>query len=227
MRLKTHIGPKRIFISHHFKDLPAVSLTKSSLYFSHTADFRERRRQKAREKAMKPASKQDRPKRERDPNRVPNQQQQQQQMYPPPQLAGGVPPPGFPPMPPHFNPAQWGGQMPPPPPGFQGMPGMPPPPFPGAPGFPPQQSQPQQPQGPQGPISVVPSASTEEPKGPPTFVVFDDPQYSMEERRAQLDRYNISSERMSQQFQRVGQSIDSRLNALGVGVFGGHHGGGR
>lgn len=112
-----------------------------------------------------------------------------------------------------------------PPPGFQGGPvGMlPPPPFPGAPGYPPQQQQPQSQQQqqqsqPQGPISVVATA-TEEPKGPPTFVVFDDPHYSMEERRAQLDRYNFSSERLNQQYQRVGQSIDSRLSALGV--FGG------
>eukprot|EP01122_Echinamoeba_exundans_P015490 TRINITY_DN736_c0_g3_i1.p1 TRINITY_DN736_c0_g3~~TRINITY_DN736_c0_g3_i1.p1 ORF type:complete len:287 (+),score=71.73 TRINITY_DN736_c0_g3_i1:79-939(+) len=187
-------------------------------------DFRERRRQKARERAIKGKSGQ---KKTRDPNRPPRSQssaqgqgqgqtQQTQQMPP---FAGG-PPPGFPPMPPGLQ-QQWGGSFPPPPPGFQ----MPPPPggFPGYGQAPPptQAAQFQQgppPQQPPTQLQVQPS-NTDDQKGPPTFVVFDDPQFSQEEVRSKLDRYNLSAEKLQQQYQRVGQSVDSRLSA--IGFFGG------
>jgi hypothetical protein len=190
-----------------------ITLIDSYSTFNFAEDFRERRRQKARERAMKGKTGQ---KKTRDPNRPPRvspavtQGQTQQQQMPP--FAGM--PPGFPPMPPGMQ-QQWGGSFPPPPPGFQMTPapgygqGAPQQPGQFQQGLPQQQQMPQQAQ-----------SNADDAKGPPTFVVFDDPQYSQEEVRSKLDRYNLSSEKLQQQYQRVGQSIDSRLSAIG-GFFGG------
>lgn len=99
-------------------------------------------------------------------------------------------------MPPAIPPHNWGGA---PPQGF--------PPGPGFPGFAPQNAYPPGP----APAAAPPEAD----KGPPTFVVFDDPMFSMEEIRSKLDRYNVTAERLQQQYNRVGQSVDSRLSAIG------------
>eukprot|EP00771_Trimastix_marina_P003936 gnl/Trimastix_PCT/652.p1 GENE.gnl/Trimastix_PCT/652~~gnl/Trimastix_PCT/652.p1 ORF type:complete len:262 (+),score=62.16 gnl/Trimastix_PCT/652:32-817(+) len=133
--------------------------------------------------------------------------------FPPPFFPGPPGPyPNAPMVPPPVLPPAPGMRPPPPfPPGLPG-PGMPPPPNPGpAP----------QPSGPpQGVYNAPPPAA--EPSAAPTpmhtqhplNLVYSDEMVQMEEARAEAERYRYDEEKVKEQVDLLGQSIEARLSGL-------------
>lgn len=144
--------------------------------------------------------------------------------YPP---MGYAPPPGYPMWPP---PGQWAPPMgyPPAPGAPYGAPplmpgmmpgGMPPAPAYGAYGAPMMSATPYGAQPP-----YVPAASTAAPAATAaavpaapaqTNLIFDDPELSMEEKRAELEKYRYDEQKIKAQVSKLDQTIESRLSSLG------------